>query len=45
VRGADLVAPLAKRLRIDEKTAERYIAHAIEPMRRWGFLGSGTQAA
>jgi hypothetical protein len=45
VRGIDLVGPLAKRLHLDEKTAERYIAHAIEPMRRWGFLGSGTQAA
>jgi len=39
VRGVDIVAPLAKRLRIDEKAAERYIAHALEPMRRWGFIG------
>jgi len=39
VRGVDLVGPMAKRLGIDEKTAERYIAHALEPMLRWGAIG------
>ncbi len=39
VHAADLVHPIARRLHVDEKTAERYIAHAIGPMRRWGFIG------